>query len=263
MLADARPALARRDLPIAPQRLMTTRLRFAPSPTGLLHLGGARTALFNWLYARHTGGKFLLRIEDTDEDRNSDTSVAEIVNGMAWLGMHADEPMVVQSTRFDAHRQLALDLEQKGLAYKCFCTPEEIEAMRARAMEAGGALKYDGTWRDRTDHPTDGRPYVIRFKMPQGGTTTLDDMVLGPITVGDAELDDLIILRSDGTPTYNFVVVCDDAHMGITHVVRGQDHVTNTFRQIHMYAALGAPLPRFAHLPMIEGLSKRKGSTLR
>lgn len=239
---------------------MTTRLRFAPSPTGALHLGGARTALFNWLYARHTGGSFLLRIEDTDQDRNSDASVQIIIDGMAWLGIHSDEPLLVQSTRFDAHVREAWRLVAEGSAYKCFSTPEELEAMREKAVAEGRKPKYDGTWRDRTDHPPEGTPFVIRYRMPESGSVTFDDMVLGPITVNNEELDDLILVRSDGTPTYNFVVVCDDAFMGITHVVRGQDHVSNTPRQIHLYNALRYALPRFAHLPMVDGLSKRKGS---
>ncbi|MBU6162928.1 MAG: glutamate--tRNA ligase [Myxococcales bacterium] len=239
---------------------MTTRLRFAPSPTGYLHLGGARTALFNWLYARHTGGKFLLRIEDTDQDRNTDASRQAILDGMAWLGMHADEPIVIQSERVEMHRAAAHRLVAEGKAYKCFSTVEDIEIMRETASADGRKPKYDNTWRDRTDHPTDGRPYVIRFKTPLEGTTTFHDLVLGDISVNNEELDDLIILRSDNWPTYNFVVVCDDGDMGITHVCRGQDHVSNTFKQVHLYQALGYPLPKFAHLPMIEGLSKRKGS---
>jgi len=239
---------------------MTPRLRFAPSPTGSLHLGGARTALFNWLYARHTGGAFLLRIEDTDLDRSTEESKAVILEGMKWLGMVPDEPYVLQSARREAHLALAHQLLENGRAYKCFSTPEEVEAMRARAVSEGRNPKYDGTWRDRTDHPTDGRPYAIRIKLPHEGSTTIDDIVLGEITVSHTELDDLVIVRSDGTPTYNFVVVCDDAHMRITHVVRGQDHVSNTFRQYHIYQALDLPIPRFAHLPMIDGLSKRKGS---
>lgn len=241
---------------------MSTRLRFAPSPTGFLHLGGARTALFNWLYARHTGGVFLLRIEDTDTDRNTPESQQAILDGMAWLGMEPDEEIVIQSTRRDAHVALAEDLVRAGRAYRCYCTPEEVEAMRERAVAEGRNPKYDGTWRDRpsSDWPTDGRPFTIRFRMPLDGTTTIHDLVLGEITVSNTETDDFIIVRSDGTPTYNFVVVCDDVHMRVTHVVRGQDHVNNTIRQVHIYEALGAARPIFAHLPMIDGLSKRKGS---
>jgi glutamyl-tRNA synthetase len=239
---------------------MTTRLRFAPSPTGYLHLGGARTALFNWLYARRTGGNFLLRIEDTDHDRNTDASRQAIVDGMAWLGMESDEPIVIQSERVELHKAHAARLLAEGKAYKCFCTPEEIEAQRELATAEGRKPKYDGTWRGRTDHPPEGTPYTVRFASRQEGTTSFTDLVLGELTVSNEELDDLIILRSDGTPTYNFVVVCDDGDMGITHVCRGQDHVSNTYRQVQMYEALGFPLPKFAHLPMIEGLSKRKGS---
>ena len=240
---------------------MTVRVRFAPSPTGFLHMGGVRTALFNWLFARHHGGKFLLRIEDTDRERSKDEYVDVILDAMAWLGMRHDEDIVYQSKRMDAHVALAQRLLDEGKAYKCFCTPEELTAMREKATAEKGRIMYDGTWRDRTDHPTDGRPYTVRFKMRQGSETTLDDVVLGPVTKGDVELDDFIIVRSDGTPTYNFVVVCDDAHMEVTHVIRGQDHTDNTFKQIHLYHALGLPLPRFAHLPLIKGLSKRKGST--
>lgn len=239
---------------------MTTRLRFAPSPTGAIHLGNTRTALFNWLYARHTGGSFLLRVEDTDTQRNTDESVRIITEGMAWLGMHSDEETVFQSARRDEHLRRAAELVEKGHAYRCWCTPEEIEAMREKAVAEGRNPKYDGTWRDRTDAPDDDRPYVIRFRMPLDGETRIDDIVLGEITIRHEELDDFVIVRSDGTPVYNFVVVCDDAHMGITHVVRGQDHVNNTFKQWHIYRALGYEPPRFAHLPLIDGLSKRKGS---
>lgn len=239
---------------------MSFRLRFAPSPTGNLHLGGARTALFNWLYARHVGGQFLLRIEDTDLERSTDASKQAILSAMAWLGMFPDEEPVIQSSRRDEHVRIANELLANGQAYRCYCSSEELEEMRATATAEGRQPKYDGRWRDRTDAPTDGRPYTVRFKMPIGGATTVDDIVLGPITVSHDELDDLIILRSDGSPTYNFVVVCDDAFMGVTHVVRGQDHVSNTFRQYHIYKALGQEPPRFGHLPLIDGLSKRKGS---
>jgi glutamyl-tRNA synthetase len=179
---------------------------------------------------------------------------------MKWLGMHSDEPMVIQSQRVEFHRTQAYGLMASGHAYKCFCTQEELDQMRETAMAEGRKPKYDGTWRDRTDHPTDGRPFTIRFKTPLDGQTTFHDLVLGDVSVNNEELDDLVLLRSDGAPTYNFVVVCDDGDMGITHVVRGQDHVSNTYRQVHLYHALGYALPEFAHLPMIEGLSKRKGS---
>lgn len=239
---------------------MTYRLRFAPSPTGKLHLGGARTALFNWLYAKHVGGTFLLRIEDTDLERSTEESKQAILSAMAWLGMVPDEEPVIQSSRAGEHVRIANELLEKGLAYRCYCTAEELEQMRATAQAEGRQPKYDGRWRDRTDWPSDGTPFTVRFKMPTEGATTIDDMVLGPITVSHDELDDLIILRSDGSPTYNFVVVCDDAFMNVTHVVRGQDHVSNTFRQFHIYKALGKQPPRFGHLPLIDGLSKRKGS---
>ncbi len=240
---------------------MTTRLRFAPSPTGAIHLGNTRTALFNWLYARHTGGSFLLRVEDTDTQRNTDESVRIIVEGMAWLGMHSDEETVYQSARRDEHLRQAARLVEQGHAYRCWCTPDEIEAMREKAVAEGRNPKYDGTCRDRTDAPDDDRPHVVRFRMPLDGETRIDDIVLGEITIRHEELDDFVLVRSDGTPVYNFVVVCDDAHMNVTHVVRGQDHVNNTFKQWHLYAALGHETPRFAHLPLIDGLSKRKGSS--
>lgn len=238
---------------------MTTRLRFAPSPTGALHLGGARTALFNWLYARHTGGKFLLRIEDTDQDRSTDASRQTILEGLAWLGITPDDEIVIQSERMQEHIRIAHSLVAEGKAYRCYCTSEALETMRETAMAEGRKPKYDGTCRELAPVGDDGRPYTVRFKMYEG-TTTFDDIVLGTVSVNHEELDDLILLRSDGTPTYNFVVVCDDAHMQITHVVRGQDHVNNTFRQINLYQALGYEVPRFAHLPLIDGLSKRKGS---
>lgn len=236
------------------------RVRFAPSPTGNLHIGGARTALFNWLQARHTGGKFLLRIEDTDLERSTEASVEAIFEALDWLGLDYDEAPVRQTSRQDEHVRLALDLLDKGLAYRCYCTAEELEAAREAAIAAGEQPRYDRRWRDRTDAPSPDAPYSVRFKMPLDGELTIDDMVLGPVTVGNQELDDLIILRSDGSPTYNFVVVCDDAFMGVTEVIRGQDHLRNTFRQAHIFKALGYELPRFGHLPLVDGLSKRKGS---
>lgn len=238
---------------------MSTRVRFAPSPTGNLHLGSARTALFNWLYARATGGRFLLRIEDTDLERSTDESRDAVIEALEWLGMGWDEEMVLQSERRDVHVELAEKLLAEGKAYKCFATEGEIAQMRQRAMDQGRTRTYERTWRDRTDHPA-GQPHVVRFKMPIEGTTTLHDQVLGDITVDNDNLEDFVILRSDGSPVYNFVVVCDDAFMRISHVIRGQDHVANTFKQIHLYDALGEPLPAFAHLPLIDGLSKRKGS---
>lgn len=239
---------------------MSIRLRFAPSPTGYLHIGGARTALFNFLYAKHTGGKLLLRIEDTDLERSTEQSMLAIIEGLEWLGIHHDEEMVIQSSRRDEHVRLAHDLLDRGLAYKCYCTAEELVTMRETAIAEGRPPKYDARWRDRSDAPEGDTASTIRFKMPQTGETTVHDLVLGDVTVNHEELDDLIIVRSDGTPTYNFVVVCDDSFMGVTHVVRGQDHMSNTFRQYQLYKALGHNPPEFGHLPLVDGLSKRKGS---
>ncbi|MFT4703374.1 MAG: glutamyl-tRNA synthetase [Bradymonadia bacterium] len=238
---------------------MSVRVRFAPSPTGFLHMGGVRTALFNWLYARHHDGKFLLRVEDTDKARSKDEYTDVIREAMTWLGMDVDEPVVLQSEREPQHIAAANELLAAGKAYKCFCTSEELAAMRERGA-ATGDMKYDGMWRDRDDHPTDGTPFVLRFKMPLTGATTVNDQVLGPVTIQNDQFDDFVILRSDGTPTYNFVVVCDDAFMKITHVMRGQDHVNNAFKQLHLYKAMGFDVPAFAHLPLIKGLSKRIGS---
>lgn len=237
-----------------------TRVRFAPSPTGNLHIGGARTALFNWLYARHTGGKFLLRIEDTDLARSTDESLQAILEALDWLGLDYDEPPVRQTERQDEHIRLANQLLEKGLAYRCYCTAEELDTMREEARARGEQPRYDRRWRDKTNPPSADAPFSVRFKMPIDGELTIDDQVLGDVTVGNKELDDLVILRSDGTPTYNFVVVCDDAHMGVTHVIRGQDHLRNSFRQTHIYNALDFPPPTFGHLPLVDGLSKRKGS---
>lgn len=238
---------------------MTTRVRFAPSPTGNLHLGGARTALFNWLWAKHTGGAFLLRIEDTDGERSTEQSTNSIYEGMSWLNMIADEEPIIQSKRAEEHKKLAYSLLESGMAYKCYCTEEELESMKELARTEGLQPKYNRKWRYAEEQNTD-KPFVIRFKMPIEGSTTIKDVVLGDVTVNHEELDDLVILRSDGTPTYNFVVVCDDSFMGITHVVRGQDHLSNTFRQYHIYKALGFDPPVFAHLPKVDGFSKRKGS---
>lgn len=237
-----------------------TRVRFAPSPTGNLHIGGARTALFNYLVARHTGGSFLLRIEDTDLERSTEASVQAIFEALTWLGLDHDEDVVFQSSRRDEHVKLANELLEKGLAYRCYCTAEELEQMREDARAKGEQPRYDRRWRDRTDAPSPDAPYSVRFKMPIEGEQTIDDLVLGEVTVGNKELDDLVILRSDGSPTYNFVVCCDDAWMGVTHVIRGQDHLRNSFRQAHIYRALGKTPPRFGHLPLVDGLSKRKGS---
>ena len=242
------------------------RVRFAPSPTGYLHVGGARTALFNWLLARKQGGTFILRIEDTDVERSTKESVDAILEGMKWLGLEWDEGPFYQSDYFPLYKEYVQKLVDEGKAYKCYCTSEELEAKRNLAMQEGRKPKYDGTCRERSGQPDDGRPYVIRFRAPQGGTTSFDDLIKGTITFPNEELDDLIIQRTDGTPTYNFCVVIDDASMRITTVIRGDDHVNNTPRQIQLYEALGFPVPRFAHVPMILGsdkarLSKRHGAT--
>lgn len=238
--------------------------RFAPSPTGYLHVGGARTALFSWLYARKNGGKFILRIEDTDLERSTQESVDAILEGMNWLGLDHDEGPYYQTQRFDLYKEVVAQLLADGKAYKCFCTIEEVDAMREAQMAAGEKPRYNGMWRDRNDHPTD-MPYVIRFKNPQSGTVVIDDLIKGKIEIANSELDDLIIARSDGTPTYNLTVVVDDWKMGITHVIRGDDHVNNTPRQMNILAALGADIPKYAHVPMILGddgkrLSKRHGA---
>ena len=240
------------------------RVRFAPSPTGYLHIGGARTALFNWLLARKEGGTFILRIEDTDVARSTQESVDAILQAMDWLGLDYDEGPFYQSQRFNLYKTKVEQLLAEGKAYRCYCTAEELEAKREAALKSGGKPKYDGTCRERKDHPD--APYVVRFKAPQAGETTFVDRIKGPITFANDELDDLIIQRSDGTPTYNFVVVIDDAEMGLTLVVRGDDHINNTPRQILMYRALGYPVPEFGHVPMILGadktrLSKRHGAT--
>jgi glutamyl-tRNA synthetase len=245
---------------------MSVVVRFAPSPTGFLHIGGARTALFNWLYARHHRGKFLLRIEDTDRARSTQAAVDAIIDGMRWLGLDWDGEVVMQSSRLARHAEVARELLAQGRAYHCYCTPEELEAMRERARKEGRPVRYDGTWRDRVpDGPLPNVPPVIRLKAEQEGETAIEDRVQGRVVVSNQQLDDLIILRSDGTPTYNFSVVVDDHDMGITHVIRGDDHLTNAFRQTQIYRALGWPEPVFAHVPLIHGpdgakLSKRHGA---
>ncbi len=243
---------------------MSTVTRFAPSPTGYLHVGGARTALYSWLYAKKTGGKFILRIEDTDMERSTQASVDAIMDGMNWLELDWDEGPYYQTKRFDLYKEVVAQLLAEGKAYKCFCTPEEVDAMREAQMAAGEKPKYNGMWRERTDHPAD-KPFCIRFKNPLDGVVVIDDMIKGRIEVANAELDDLVIARSDGTPTYNLTVVVDDWKMGVTHVIRGDDHVNNTPRQMNILAALGATLPKYAHVPMILGddgkrLSKRHGA---
>ncbi|GAB6063087.1 glutamate--tRNA ligase [Deferrisoma palaeochoriense] len=241
------------------------RTRFAPSPTGYLHVGGARTALFNFLYARHHGGTFVLRIEDTDRERSTEKSTRAILDSMRWLGLEWDEGPYFQSQRTELYLEHVEKLLREGKAYRCDCPPEVVEAKRQKALAEGRKPKYDGTCRARTDVDP-SKPHVVRFKAPQGGTTTVPDLLRGEVTYDNEELDDLVILRTDGSPTYNFVVVVDDALMGITHVIRGDDHLNNTPRQIQLYHALGYPLPKFAHVPMILGpdkkrLSKRHGAT--
>jgi glutamyl-tRNA synthetase len=246
---------------------MTVRTRFAPSPTGYLHLGGARTALFAWAYARHFGGTFILRIEDTDLERSTPEAVQAILDGMQWLGLTHDEGPFYQMQRMDRYREAIGQLMAAGMAYHCYSSKEELEAMRERQRAAGDKPRYDGTWRPETGKslppiPADREP-VVRFRNPPDGEVTWNDLVKGPITISNRELDDLVIARPDGTPTYNFCVAVDDSDMKITHVLRGDDHVNNTPRQINILEALGADLPQYGHLPMILGsdgekMSKRK-----
>ncbi|MBN8873091.1 MAG: glutamate--tRNA ligase [Rhodospirillales bacterium] len=245
---------------------MTVRTRFAPSPTGLLHIGGARTALFNFLYSRHTGGEFLLRIEDTDRERSTDAATQVILEGLDWLGLKHDGQTVFQSTRAARHAEVAHQLLEAGRAYRCYCTAEELKQMREQAIAEGRSPRYDGRWRDRdpSEAPAGVSP-AIRLKAPRDGDTVVEDLVQGTVRVANAELDDMIILRSDGTPTYQHAVVVDDHDMGITHVIRGDDHLTNTFRQVQIYQAMGWETPTFAHIPLIHGadgakLSKRHGA---
>lgn len=243
------------------------RTRFAPSPTGYLHLGGARTALFSWAFARHYGGEFVLRIEDTDLERSTPEAVQAILDGMQWLGLHSDEPPVFQMQRYHRHKEVIAQLLAEGKAYYCYSSPEEVEQMREKAKAAGLKPKYDGTWRPEAGKtlppiPADRKP-VVRFKNPLTGTVTWQDMLKGEISINNSELDDLIIARPDGTPTYNFCVVVDDWDMGITHVIRGDDHVNNTPRQINILEAIGAPIPVYGHLPMIHGSDGKKISKRR
>ncbi len=239
--------------------------RFAPSPTGYLHIGGARTALYSWLYARKHGGKFLLRIEDTDRERSTDAAVKAIFEGLEWLGLGGDNPEpIYQTQRFGRYQEVADRLLAEGHAYRCYCTKPELDEMRAGQMARKEKPRYDGRCRHRKDAPA-GAPSVIRFRNPEDGATVVPDLIKGDIVFQNAELDDLIIARTDGTPTYNFCVVVDDADMGITHVIRGDDHVNNTPRQINILNALGVKQPQYAHVPMILGsdgvkLSKRHGA---
>ena len=243
---------------------MIVRTRFAPSPTGFLHIGGLRTALFCWLYARRHSGQFILRIEDTDLERSTEAAIQQILDGMEWAGLIQDEGPFFQTKRFDRYKEVIEEMLAEGTAYRCYCTKEELEQMRAQQTARGEKPRYDGRWRERTDS-LPGAPFVVRFKNPLTGEVVVDDVVHGPVVFQNSELDDLIIARSDGTPTYNFCVVVDDVDMQITHVIRGDDHLNNTPRQLNMLLALGAKAPVYAHLPMILGsdgakLSKRHGA---
>ncbi|MDD3182862.1 MAG: glutamate--tRNA ligase [Alphaproteobacteria bacterium] len=254
---------------------MSVVVRFAPSPTGYLHIGGARTALFNWLFARHHGGQFLMRVEDTDRERSTPESVGVILDGMRWLGFEWDNDDPAQNkgknyySQFDMcarHAEVAHQMLANGTAYYCYASPQELDAMRAEQKAKGLPMRYDGRWRDRpaSDAPAGVKP-VIRLKAPQTGETIVNDLVMGSVTVQNAQLDDMVLLRGDGTPTYMLAVVVDDHDMGITHVIRGDDHFTNTFRQIQIYKAMGWDQPIFAHLPLIHGpdgakFSKRHGA---
>jgi glutamyl-tRNA synthetase len=245
---------------------MSVIVRFAPSPTGYLHIGGARTALFNWLYARHHGGQFRLRIEDTDRQRSTREAIDAILDGLAWLGLEWDGEVVYQASRIERHQAAVEDLLAAGHAYRCYCSPEELEAMRARARAEKRPIRYDGTWRDRdpAEAPAGVGP-VIRFKAPLAGETVIEDRVQGTVTFQNTQLDDMVLLRADGTPTYMLSVVVDDIDMGITHIIRGDDHLNNAARQANLFQALGQEPPVFAHIPLIHGpdgakLSKRHGA---
>jgi len=258
-VASADPAVrATEPLPVV--------TRFAPSPTGFLHIGGARTALFNLLFARHHGGKFLLRIEDTDRARSTQPAIEAILDGLKWLNLDWDDEPVFQFERAARHAEVANELLTNGHAYRCYSTAAELEAAREAARAAGKAPRYDGRWRDREPGPAEaGQPYVIRLRAPTEGSVTIDDRVQGAVTVANAELDDMVLLRSDGTPTYMLAVVVDDRDMGVTHVVRGDDHLNNAFRQLALIRAMDWPEPIYAHVPLIHGadgakLSKRHGA---
>ncbi len=245
---------------------MTVVTRFAPSPTGYLHIGGARTALFNWLFARRHGGVFHLRIEDTDRARSTDDAVTKIFEGLTWLGLDWEGEPVMQFARAARHAEVARQLLAEGKAYHCWCSPDELTAIREEQKAKGQPMRYPGVWRDRDpDEAPAGRLPVIRLKAPQEGDTVVEDLVQGEVKVGNSQLDDMVLLRGDGTPTYMLSVVVDDHDMGITHVIRGDDHLTNTFRQIQIYSAMGWQPPRFGHIPLIHGpdgakLSKRHGA---
>ncbi|KAF0104922.1 MAG: gltX2 [Rhodospirillaceae bacterium] len=245
---------------------MTVVTRFAPSPTGYLHIGGARTALFNWLFAKHHGGKYLLRIEDTDRARSTEPAIAAILDGLSWLGLPWDGDVTYQFSRAARHAEVALEMLAKGHAYHCYASPQELDEMRAAQKAAGKPMRYDGRWRDRDskEAPAGVKP-VVRLKAPQSGQTVIKDAVQGEVTVENAQLDDMILLRADGTPTYMLAVVVDDHDMGVTHVIRGDDHLNNAFRQLQIIRAMGWPEPVYAHIPLIHGpdgakLSKRHGA---
>lgn len=244
---------------------MNIKTRFAPSPTGYLHIGGARTALFSWLFARHHGGKFVLRIEDTDRERSTQESVDAILRGMEWLGMDYDEGPYYQTQRFDRYQEVITQLLDEGKAYRCYCTKDELDALRAEQQKNKQKPRYDGRYRDYSGPIPSGIEPVIRFKNPLDGKVVINDQVLGQVVINNRELDDLIIARSDGTPTYNLTVVVDDLDMEISHVIRGDDHINNTPRQINLLHAIGGEIPIYAHLPMILGndgkrMSKRHGA---
>lgn len=245
---------------------MSVVTRFAPSPTGFLHIGGARTALFNWLFAKHHGGKFLLRIEDTDRARSTPEAVEAIFDGLKWLGLDWEGDVVYQFARAPRHAEVAKQLLAEGKAYYCYCSPEELTAMREEAKAQGKPMRYNGYWRDRpASEAPEGVAPVVRLKMPQDGETVIRDLVQGEVCIANQQLDDMILLRADGTPTYMLSVVVDDHDMGITHVIRGDDHLTNTFRQYQLYKAMGWDVPAFSHIPLIHGpdgakLSKRHGA---
>jgi glutamyl-tRNA synthetase len=247
----------------APSRPVVT--RFAPSPTGYLHIGGARTALFNWLFARHHGGKYLLRIEDTDKARSTQPAIDAILDGLQWLGIAGDEPPYFQSHFEKRHSEVAHQLLERGAAYRCYLSAEELQARRETAQAERRPFRIDSEWRDCTDAPSPDAPFVIRLKAPREGETIIEDLVQGRVAVANAELDDFVILRSDGTPTYMLAVVVDDHDMGITHVIRGDDHLNNAFRQLAIIRSMGWPEPTYAHVPLIHGqdgakLSKRHGA---
>jgi len=245
---------------------MTVVTRFAPSPTGYLHIGGARTALFNWLFAKHHGGKYLLRIEDTDRARSTQPAIEAILDGLSWLGLDWDGEVIYQFERAARHAEVAKQMLAEGKAYHCYASPQELDEMRAAQKKAGLPMRYDGRWRDRrpADAPSGVAP-VIRLRAPQSGKTVIQDAVQGEVTVENAQLDDMILLRADGTPTYMLAVVVDDQDMGVTHVIRGDDHLNNAFRQVQIIKAMGWPEPIYAHIPLIHGpdgakLSKRHGA---